>query len=338
VNQARVQRTITHNYANSFHSVCGIQFPSPTPDSLDDNCCTRKIPRTQEDRCSSSSSQQIISDDESIEKETFPQVSPEYIRMPLASPRDKDKLSSIQCFLRNQIEIFTASEEDMTTHSKAGQVGIRCKHCCCLPLLQRSKGSGYFPSALVGIYHAAQNMQHHHFSVGCLMMPSEEKSLFDKMLSSRSRFGGGKSYWAEAAKDLGLVECSNGIWFKTHIFSLSKEAEDKASLSEPCAVSALQMAETDQDGIVLPEVRSIVTDYMFLLMSQMQPYCTLLNDCVEKSLPGLMCKHCKGVKGCGMCFGTKVSSLAKNENMAQIHKHMDECCSCPTDIKNALKS
>lgn len=54
----------------------------------------------------------------------------------LAVTEDNGKLSRHQVLLRNQIEAFQATADDLTTHTrgrnkpiKLGQVGIRCRHC-----------------------------------------------------------------------------------------------------------------------------------------------------------------------------------------------------------------
>ena len=74
---------------------------------------------------------------------------------PLYMPRDKECLSSYQCLLRQQIELFAAGSEDvkstMPGRNKAivlGQVGIRCRHCAMLPARHRGTGATYYPAKL----------------------------------------------------------------------------------------------------------------------------------------------------------------------------------------------
>ncbi len=133
---------------------------------------------------------------------------------PLALLEDNEKLSLHQVFLRFHIEAFKASEEDISTHTRGrnraismSQVGIRCRHCAHLPLATRQKGSVYFPSSLLGIYQAAQNMSTQHLQCGlCSSMPVVFKQQFAMLLSSKaSSSGAGRAYWAEAAKKICLV-------------------------------------------------------------------------------------------------------------------------------------
>lgn len=143
----------------------------------------------------------------------YPQTGSRLISLPisLALPEDNLKLSSHQVLLREQIEAFEASEEDVSTHTRGrnkpiqlGQVGIRCKHCAHLPVSRRQKGSTYFPATTVGIYQAAQNMSTTHMQCGlCTEMPDTIKHSFSLLLSSKlPSSGAGRPYWAESAKSL----------------------------------------------------------------------------------------------------------------------------------------
>jgi hypothetical protein len=143
------------------------------------------------------------------------------LSLPVCLSREEDsfKLSSFQVLLRMQIEAFQATEDDVTTHTRGrnkpiglGQVGIRCLHCAHLPVASRKKGSTYFPAAVLGIYQAAQNMCSTHIQCGlCSEMPEELKREFARLLSSKvASSGAGRPYWAQSAKQLGLVDTEDG--------------------------------------------------------------------------------------------------------------------------------
>jgi len=268
------------------------------------------------------------------------------ITMPLSHPEDKEKLSRLQCFLREQIEIFIATAEDATTYSRGrnkrvevGQAGIRCKHCSTLPVKDRSKGSTYFPSTLTGIYQAAQNMYHYHFCTGCPIIAQKYPTHFNEVLSSRSCYGGGKDYWSMAAERMGLTETVVGLKLKNNSTNYMDDDDQSSSNTEvdQSSLRELELAAKDTSNIVKPEDRCFITDYTFMLFSQMFP-CYPAKRTTESSLPGLVCKHCEGCNGNGAFFRTKVSSLSKNENLAQIDKHLRECRYCPDTIKAALKN
>lgn len=150
---------------------------------------------------------------------------------PLGLPDDHLRLSAHQVFLRQQIEAFRASHQDVSTHKRGrnkpivvGQVGIRCRHCAHVPVGHRQKGSTYFPAALDGLYQAAQNMSTMHLQCGlCSGMPEAVRQQFVFLISTKaSSSGAGRPYWAKAAKKLGLVDSDNGIRFVRDVDVVAK--------------------------------------------------------------------------------------------------------------------
>jgi hypothetical protein len=142
----------------------------------------------------------------------------------LARSVDKYKLSDHQTLLRQQIEAFQATQDDVMTHTRGrnkpillGQVGIRCRHCAHLPVSRRQKASTYFPSNKFGIYQAAQNMSTVHIQCGlCTEMPEAIKLKFIEIVSAKKMncsSGAGRPYWAQSATQLGLVDTEEGIRF-----------------------------------------------------------------------------------------------------------------------------
>jgi hypothetical protein len=149
---------------------------------------------------------------------------PLHLPICLAKSDDEQKLSDHQYFLRQQIEAFQATEDDVMTHTRGrnkpihvGQVGIRCRHCAHLPVSRRQKGSTYFPSNKLGIYQAAQNMSTAHIQCGlCSEMPEEIKMKFIEVMSAQQSHcssGAGRPYWAQSATQLGLLNTEEGIRF-----------------------------------------------------------------------------------------------------------------------------
>jgi len=125
--------------------------------------------------------------------------------------------------LRKQIEFFEAGvhEVQTVTHGRrkeilVGQVGIRCKFCAPLPPRRRPKGAVYYPATLRALYQAAQNMAASHFTVSCERINPELKAQFKAFQDGKSRAGhGGKKYWSDAAKAVGVVETEDeGLRFK----------------------------------------------------------------------------------------------------------------------------
>jgi hypothetical protein len=132
---------------------------------------------------------------------------------PLAHVNDHLFLSQHQIFLRQQIEVFCATENDINVRTRGrnkritlGQVGIRCRFCAHLPC--RQKGSLYYPSSTLGLYQAAQNMNTTHMQCGlCVAMPDSVKKQFADLIPTKT-LGSlrGRSYWSNSAKEMGLVD------------------------------------------------------------------------------------------------------------------------------------
>lgn len=141
--------------------------------------------------------------------------------------------SDIRCspLLRRQIEVFEATEDDISrlelARSSSGrqlnkpiqlkQVGIRCRHCANVPYVMRQRGSTAFPRSIFGIYQASQAMRNDHFFNGeCKYLPdSIREELAFLPLPRESDGWAGRSYWAESALELELVDTEDGICFAT---------------------------------------------------------------------------------------------------------------------------
>lgn len=138
----------------------------------------------------------------------------------LAMPSDRQELSYHQMLLRYQIEVFRATEGDMSSHQRGrnrtiqlGQVGLRCRHCRNVSGARRRRCSVYFPRTVEGFYQAAQNMSTSHFQTGeCVHMGPTLQRQFAALMVARgtSSGGAGRAYWVEQAQQLGLVNTGEG--------------------------------------------------------------------------------------------------------------------------------
>jgi hypothetical protein len=167
----------------------------------------------------------------------------------MACPSDQALMSEHQAFLRLQIEFFRATDEDINAHVRGrnrpiryNQIGVRCRHCAHIPPSQRRNGSTYFPASTLGLYvdsecspsgpvpalthspiehfstcryQAAQNMGTMHIQCGkCPEMSEEINQEFIQLIPTKNRTSNvGRSYWSDRAKDLGLVDTEDGIFF-----------------------------------------------------------------------------------------------------------------------------
>jgi hypothetical protein len=132
-------------------------------------------------------------------------------------------LTQFQVFLRQHIEAFAATSEDVSSRVRGRhkqvrlhQVGIQCRHCAHMPPRQRGKGAVYFPSSTMGLYQGAQNMSSTHLQCGlCPEMPQSTKTAFAQLLGTKTAgtsSAGGRAYWARCALQMGLVDTEQGIF------------------------------------------------------------------------------------------------------------------------------
>lgn len=134
---------------------------------------------------------------------------------------DDDSLSPYQCLVRKHIELFEADREEVDGNAKGrnkpivlGQVGIRCRHCSTVPAKHRGRGSKYYPAKLSGLYQAAQSMASGHLCNFCNQIPQALRGEMLILREKKSSAGGGKKYWADGVRVLGVVEDEHGLRFK----------------------------------------------------------------------------------------------------------------------------
>jgi hypothetical protein len=137
--------------------------------------------------------------------------------------QDDNNLSPYQCLVREQIDLFEATEADIQRSAQGRnraivlrQVGIRCRHCGKLPSKKRARGAVFFPSQLIGLYQTAQNLANSHLVKDCFEIPKATREdllrIRQKELGGKTRksaYGGGRHYWASCLRVLGVVETAD---------------------------------------------------------------------------------------------------------------------------------
>mmetsp|Transcript_2368 Transcript_2368/g.6263 ORF Transcript_2368/g.6263 Transcript_2368/m.6263 type:complete len:582 (+) Transcript_2368:1958-3703(+) len=137
---------------------------------------------------------------------------------------DTHVLSPYQCLLREQIEAFEATQEDvryndsrMNRQIVLGQVGLRCRHCANQAQWCRAPSAAYYPTRMDAIYQVGQNLAKNHILEGCASIPPDIRKKLLKLRSERARASGGKDYWRQASIYIGLTQQPNveGVRFKS---------------------------------------------------------------------------------------------------------------------------
>jgi len=134
----------------------------------------------------------------------------------LAIPEDKDWLSDMDCFVRNNIEVFSSRYTDVESAAvdrkypiKIGQVGIRCVHCAKTSGGARDAAVSY-PYSISGIFESVREFQRMHLD-SCQNVPRDLKEASDKLGSGATSLRSVLTkYYVQAAGALGLFDAQGG--------------------------------------------------------------------------------------------------------------------------------
>jgi hypothetical protein len=169
---------------------------------------------------------------------------------------DVEHLSDYQILVRQQLELFEADERDVECNTQGRkrpvtihQVGLRCRHCALTPYRHRGRGAVYYPAKLEGVYQAAQNMAGSHLCKPgvCPHLPPLQQQQLKELRSRRDNASGGKQYWADGCRALGLAETPNhGLRFTANTENAS--LFPSASSSIPASSSIDPLAGSNNEG------------------------------------------------------------------------------------------
>ena len=140
---------------------------------------------------------------------------PQSSRVLLAIHEDKDWLSDMDCFVRNNIEVFSSNPLDVENAAadrkypiRLGQVGIRCIHCASSTGGARGAAVAY-PYSISGIYESVREFQRLHLE-HCPNLPVELKETSKRLGSGASSLSSVlRRYYVQAARALGLYDTND---------------------------------------------------------------------------------------------------------------------------------
>ena len=137
----------------------------------------------------------------------------------LALPEDRISLSETLCLVRENVEVFTATIEDVEAPAPGrkhavtvGQVGLRCIHCRhTTRSSERVKRAVCYPSSIKRIYRTVIDMKLDHFA-HCKFVPQSLKDTLEALKANNTRSTGTTmQYFIRAAKTLGMVDGPTGV-------------------------------------------------------------------------------------------------------------------------------
>lgn len=150
----------------------------------------------------------------------------------MALPTDNAAMSQYQALVRLNLEYFVSTDAEIQygvqgrkIKVKDGQVGVRCRHCCHIPIIKnRGRGAFYYPSTFKAVYTTAQNISVNHLLGSCPCIPRTAREALMKMRSgvkatcsvvqessaSKPTRKKCKTYWVETCSSSGLCEGESG--------------------------------------------------------------------------------------------------------------------------------
>lgn len=181
-------------------------------------------------------------------------VYPSQAGVQLTMAMDHEHLSEYQLLVRQQLELFEATRLDVESNTQGrkkavslGQVGVRCRHCAMLPLRSRSRGAVYYPTKLEGIYQAAQNMAASHLTASCPQLPPALKAEMERLRLRRDNASGGKQYWADGARALGLYESDGGLRMRRKAPAGSNTTEASPATEDAAGTDEAETKEAPEE-------------------------------------------------------------------------------------------
>jgi len=167
---------------------------------------------------------------------SFPYPHPDYLEsvkpmkttkeiMFLSLPEDRISLSEILCIIRENIEVFIATETDVKAPAPGrkrpiivNQVGLRCIHCrLAKHQSDKVKRAVCFPSSIKRIYRTVIDMKLDHFNA-CPFVPLGLKIKLEELKATSARSTGTTmQYFVQTAQRMGMVDGNNGIRFANEL-------------------------------------------------------------------------------------------------------------------------
>lgn len=141
--------------------------------------------------------------------------------LPLQAADDERYLSPLVCLMRSQLEVFSATTEDIRRRAtiggiappiRLGQVGIRCVHCKDAPHAEQAKGSSSYPTSLRVVYQTVRNWQRYHFG-HCQHISPGVRDAYDRHMSGKRCHSSRSSqeYWVDSCRKMGLADVQNEV-------------------------------------------------------------------------------------------------------------------------------
>ena len=204
------------------------------------------------------------------------QQQPSSLTMLAQQDQDSNFLNPLHVFIRNQIEVFTATTTELAQPApgrkqpiQLNQVGLRCIHCRHLPNQKRVKRATCYPSSVGRVYHSVSDMKFDHFS-NCTELPTKARKTFRYLKADGKRGSGHNNkdnkkspktskkghasstarYYQDSASRMGMVDNPGGIIYMMSSIggSTTGGTSTKVVAVVSNEVSSVDVAETTKTG------------------------------------------------------------------------------------------
>lgn len=261
---------------------------------------------------------------------------------PLGIDEDVNWLSEFHCFIRAElIEVFQASHEDVKARNTAityKQVGLRCRYCAHRTGAVKAGRSSAFPSSIRQIYQSFTMMLRDHFP-NCDAITGEAGERYTLLKDKPSQGAtDSKRYWIYSGLKIGMADSNNGIY-------ISKETRSEGLASLPFGVDPNSPWRDDmyaEVSLVTPSDREEISDFIYLLMSQVQPIRLTEAECIGNrrslrvGLPGFGCRFCCQQRRLGLCRMFPARRRTLPTKIFDFYDHIRRCPLCPSSLKVQL--
>jgi hypothetical protein len=215
----------------------------------------------------------------------------------LSLPEDKAALSKSLCVVRQNVEVFCATAQDVVAPAPGrknpivvGQVGLRCIHC--RHISDRVKRAVCYPSSLRRIYRTVTDMKLDHFTA-CPGVPQEIKGVLDELKISSSRSTSTTmKYFIDSAIKLGLIDTEHGLRFRSDAQPAHLEGKDEdTNLPENADRPVLKPIENDSTETMklniqdnCPKMINLISTSRKLLGEEIDQYAREYVNVTSKSI------------------------------------------------------
>lgn len=263
---------------------------------------------------------------------------------PLGIDEDTNWLSEFHCFVREElIEVFQASHDDVKTRNTAityNQIGLRCRYCAHMTGSARAGRSSAFPSSIRQIYQSFTMMLRDHFP-NCEAITGDVGNRYT-MLKDKPSQGAtdSKRYWIYSGLKIGMADSKQGIF-------MTRETRREGLASLPFGLDPNNPWRDDafaHVSLVSPSDRETITEFLVLLVSQVQPIRLTETECIGNrrslrvGLPGFGCRYCCQQRRLGLCRMFPARRRTLPTKLFDFYDHIRRCPLCPSSVQVELIS